>query len=129
MTLAGALELPGTASRTRLDRERGQLVGSRCAACGATAWPARAVCHRCGEVAELDARFGPDGTLLTHSRVWIARPPLEPPYVLGQVEVAAGPVVFVHVRALPEEARVPLPVRLAIAADADAVPRFWFEPR
>lgn len=126
--LARALELPDTGSRPRVDRSGGQLIGSSCASCAASAWPARAICHRCGEVSSLGSAFGPAGTLLTYTRVWIARPPFEPPYLVGQVELEHGPTVFAHIRSLPDDVRVPLPVGLVIAPADDAVPLFWFEP-
>ncbi len=72
--------------------------------------------------------FSGSGQLLTYTTVWVPRPGLEPPYTLGQVKLGDGPVVFGHVRRLPDEARVPVAVRLVTAADPEAVPMFWFEP-
>jgi uncharacterized OB-fold protein len=72
--------------------------------------------------------FSPSGSLLTFTTVRIARKSLEAPYVLGQVKLADGPLVFAHVRRLAADARVPLDVALHIDGDPDAVPLFWFEP-
>ena len=128
MALIDALRAAPAAERVRVDREACRLVGTRCPSCGATSWPARAVCHRCGEAPVEETAFGPGGELLTHTTVWVGRPGLEPPYVLGQVKLDDGPLVFVHVRELPADARVPLRVSLVLAGDAAAVPPFWFHP-
>lgn len=129
MELTKALSAPLTAERPRVDRDRGELIGSVCGSCGMGAWPARAVCHRCGS-AEIEFGHGlaREGTLLTFTTVWVARPGLEPPYVLGQIEVDRGVEVFAHVRGLAEEAVTPLPVSLVIGEPGE-VPEFWFEPK
>lgn len=129
MDLTPALEAPPTGERRRLDRERKVLIGSLCRSCGMGAWPARAICHRCGS-AEItfDHSLAEEGTLLTFTTVWVPRPGLEPPYVLGQIELDHGVEVFAHVRGLSEEAVTPLPVVLAVGQPGD-VPEFWFEPK
>lgn len=73
-------------------------------------------------------QFSPGGCLLAHTTVWVARDGIEPPYTLGQVKIDDGPLVFGHVRRLAADAQVPQRVRLTVAAAADAVPPFWFEP-
>ena len=127
MALADLVRLPDTQDRARLDVGRGVLVGSRCSSCGATSWPSRAICHRCGSPAVDETDFARDGSLLTYTTVWVPRPGLEVPYTLGQVELQDGPVVFAHVRGLQEGARVPSPVRLVVVGGT-SVPPFWFEP-
>lgn len=127
MGLTDAVDGISAASRPRIDRERRRLVGSCCRSCGATSWPGRAVCHRCGKAELEEAVFAAAGTLLTYTTVWVGRPGLEPPYTLGQVKLDGGPLVFAHVRGLAEGAVVPLPVELVLATE-DAVPPFWFEP-
>jgi uncharacterized OB-fold protein len=117
-----------TKDRRRIDRERACLIGSRCAHCDMTSWPQRAVCPRCGAAPLRESAFGPTGTLLSHTTVWVPRPGIAPPYTLGQVHVEDGPVVFTHVRGLQEGVSVPLPVRMRVAEDPAAVPPFWFEP-
>jgi hypothetical protein len=126
--LTPALGAPPICERPRLDSARGVLLGCRCRACGAGAWPARAVCHACGS-AEVDqgVALARTGTLLTYTTVWVPRPGLEPPYTLGQVELEPGLEVFAHVRGLEGSPRVPLPVRLAVGGEEGPVD-FWFEP-
>ncbi|HMJ01622.1 MAG TPA: OB-fold domain-containing protein [Conexibacter sp.] len=127
MALIDALQAPPTAERPRLDRERGRLAGSRCRACGTPSWPARAVCHRCGEGDLAATTFAPTGTLLTYTTVWVPRPGLPAPYVIGQVQLDdVGPRVFAHLRGLPDDATVPLAVELVLAPP-DSVPMYWFE--
>lgn len=127
MELTTALEMPLTGERPRLDRERQQLIGSRCAACGMTSWPARAVCNRCGSAALEQVALSRTGTLLTYTEVWVERPGLVPPYVLGQVDLDDGPLVFTHVRGLAPGTRVPLPVEVVVGEEG-ALPAFWVEP-
>jgi hypothetical protein len=126
--LEAALNVAPTADRTRFDVAAGCLVGSRCANCNAVSWPGRAVCHGCGLPRMAEAAFAPTGQLESHTTVWVARAGIEPPYMLGQVKLDDGPLIFGHVRGLDGEARVPVPVRITIAADENAAPRFWFEP-
>jgi hypothetical protein len=48
--------------------------------------------------------------------------------VLGQADFGEGAVVFGHVRGLPDDAHVPLPVSVVIAPPGDEPLDFWFEP-
>ena len=127
MELAGALDVANTNQRPRVDRGRGVLVGSRCKECQGVSWPARAVCHRCGSPTLEPAHLGPHGVLVTYTTVWVSRPGLAAPYMLGQVDL--GPVRVVgHIRGLGADVKVPLRVRLVVEAPEDALPPFWFKP-
>jgi uncharacterized OB-fold protein len=128
MELTQALESTPTGERERLDRASGRLRGSRCRDCDAVSWPARAVCHRCGSAAAEPLELTDRGQLITHTTVWVSRPGLEAPFTLGQIELPEGVTVFGHVRELEATDLVPLPVRMVLAAEADEVPPFWFEP-
>jgi uncharacterized OB-fold protein len=125
--LSVALNARATGQRARLDRETSVLLGSRCRNCGTCSWPGTAVCRRCGSADLEDAAFGPQGTLVTYTRVWVERPGFEPGYVLGQVDLNGGVRVFAHVRGLPDTVKVPQLVRLVVG-DQDKAPAFWFEP-
>jgi uncharacterized OB-fold protein len=114
--------------RSRFDARAGVLVGSLCSVCGARSWPARAACARCGSVAVCEAPLPLVGSLISYTTVWVARPGLSTPYVLGQADFGDGASVFAHVRGLDSDVRVPTPVRAAISADESAVPRFWLTP-
>ena len=128
MDLSVAVHAALTQDRPRADWDRGCLSGARCTACGTSSWPARSVCYGCGS-ANLEAvRFAATGSLLTYTSVWVPRPGLEVPYTLGQVHIDDGPVVFAHVRGLPEGATVPCPVRLVLSGDPSVTPWYWYEP-
>jgi uncharacterized OB-fold protein len=114
--------------RVRFDAEAGLLVGSLCSICGARSWPARAACARCGSVAVSQATLPREGSLVSYTVVWVARPGLSTPYMLGQADFGDGASVFAHVRGLASDVRVPTPVRAVISADESAVPRFWLTP-
>jgi uncharacterized OB-fold protein len=126
--LEQALNATPTGERERVDRAAGRLVGSRCLNCGTYSWPARAVCHHCGEARPETATFADTGSLITHTTVHVPRPPLEPPFTLGQVELPEGVLVFAHIRGLEDADKVPLPVELRLSPGDDDVPPFWFEP-
>lgn len=128
MELSRAADAPSTLERHRMDRDTGTLLGSRCNQCGASSWPARAICHRCGSPDVEGSVLSREGSLITYTTVWVPRPGLEPPYALGQIDLPEGVRVIAHVREVPDDARVPLPVHVVMAADADTVPPFWFEP-
>ena len=128
MELAVSEDIAGTLERRRIDTASGELIGSECQNCSARSWPGRAICSRCGSD---DISFNPlprIATLLSFTKVWVPRPGLTVPYVLGQVSFGHGATVFAHVRELSEEARVPLAVSLVLSPNPDQVPSFWFEP-
>lgn len=123
-----AADAPLTAERTRVDLDRKRLVGSRCPECGIAAWPARAVCHNCGQAPVEIVALEPTGTLLTYTTVWVPRPGLEPPFILGQVKIDDGPTIFCHVGSIDDSITVPHPVKLMLAEKLASIPPFWFEP-
>jgi uncharacterized OB-fold protein len=127
MELSETTEVELTNSRQRLDAESGTLIGSECPSCGASSWPARAICHRCGHAMLLGVEFPREGTLLSYTKVWVERPGLPTPYVLGQIQIADA-IFFAHVRELPVDAKVPLIVRVTVPATATDSVDFWFEP-
>lgn len=65
---------------------------------------------------------------MSYTTVWVARPGLSTPYVLGQADFGDGASVFAHVRGLDSGIRVPTAVRAVISTDTSAVPRFWLTP-
>jgi uncharacterized OB-fold protein len=122
------VQVAGTLQRPRFDRDRGCLVGTRCRACGAASWPGRAFCFRCGSGEVEETGFPTNGELVTYTTVWVKRPGLEAPYMLGQVTLSGGVSLYAHIRGLEERASVPLPVHLVLADRDNALPAFWFEP-
>jgi uncharacterized OB-fold protein len=86
------------------------------------------VCQRCGSPETTDLLLSDRGTLVTYTTVWVPRPGLVPPYTLGQVDLADGVRVFAHGRGLADGCQVPMPVRIVVNPDTEAIPPFWFEP-
>ena len=126
MDLSAGLEVAIFLDRPRIDRRTGKLVGTRCPECCTVSWPSRALCPGCGSPAVEQTRFPTTGKLLTFTHVWIPRGDLKTPYLLGQVRIYGGPVVFGHLRgSLPND---PLPVRVVVVnPDEGSFPPFWFE--
>jgi hypothetical protein len=127
MELTAALEQPNVGDRPRFKRDTGVLVGSLCGSCGRRFWPARAVCPACQSAQVGPVELAAAGRLITFSTVWVARPGLDAPYVLGQVELDDGVRLFAHVRELPEPSAGDR-VRLVFGTDDSDVPPFWLEP-
>lgn len=127
MGLSRALEAPSSLARERIDRDAGRLSGTRCGGCGAVSWPGRPVCPRCGGAEAEEALLSDEGTLVTFSTVWVPRPGLPTPYVVGQVDLVDGVRVFAHGEGDFRAALVPCAVRLVVSPEADAFPPFRFE--
>jgi uncharacterized OB-fold protein len=128
MELSLALEQPNASGRPRFSRQRGELIGSECRSCGQRSWPGRSVCQRCRSADVTPASLATQGRVLTYSTVWVPRPGLEAPYVLGQVLLDDGVRLFAHLRQRGEPATDPS-VHMVFAQDERTVPPFWFEPR
>jgi uncharacterized OB-fold protein len=126
MGLNAALHLPLSGERRRDDGN--SLVGSRCGACRAASFPARAVCHDCGTAAPAEEAFSPTGTLITYTTVHVERPGMPVPYTLGQIAIdGAGPLVFGQVKADGDVLSAGLAVRVVVGAAGD-LPKYWFVP-
>jgi len=128
MALSRAESAAATGARPRFDRQAGLLVGSCCDDCGTVSWPSRAICSNCGGDALRLEPLPRTATLRSYTTVWVPRPSLTVPYVLGQVDFGHGASVFAHVRELSPDARVPLSVSVVLSPDPDHTPSFWFEP-
>jgi len=128
MELNAVLGATNTGARSRINRATGRLIGSRCENCGSVSWPSRAVCQRCGEAATRKLDLSDRGTLITFTSVWVPRPGLPTPYILGQVDIEDGVRIFAHGRRITEEHHVPLAVRIVLNEVSDVVPPFYFEP-
>ncbi|MFI0480722.1 Zn-ribbon domain-containing OB-fold protein [Actinomadura sp. 9N215] len=129
MGLNRALEATPFPARRRIDEEKQALVGSRCADCTARSWPSRAICARCGSDRLAETALPTTGPLTSFTTVRVPRAGLPTPYVLGQIDLGAGAMVFAHIRELPPDATVPVTVRLTLNPEPAGEPRFWFEPQ
>jgi uncharacterized protein len=79
-------------------RDRGVLLGSRCASCGYTYVPARLFCERCFAELSADTEVGPTGTLVSFTIVFEAvdGEPLDVPETLGLVRLDGADAVLLH---------------------------------
>ncbi len=74
--------------------ERPYLIGSRCKACGKTAFPKRAICSECfSEELEL-IPLSRKGKLYTFTIIGYPPPGVEAPYAIGYVDLPEGVRVF-----------------------------------
>jgi uncharacterized protein len=122
-TLDSALDVEPTKERRRFNPREGRLVGGICANCGARTWPRRSVCFSCGSTAISESTLPPEGVLTTWTRVWVPVEGIEPPYMVGIVDVD-GLQLFGHVRGVTDATK--LPARADIRVDTDETPPFWF---
>ena len=91
---------PGVANTAFFEalRDRGVLLGSRCAACAMTYLPARLFCERCFAELAADVECEPRGTLesWTVGHVGIDDEPLTDPVMLGLVKLDGADTVLLH---------------------------------
>lgn len=90
------------------------LIGSKCQACGAVAFPKRAVCHKClGEdVAEIP--LSRRGKLASFTVAWAAPQGFKPPLMQGYIDLPEGVRLFSLITG-PE----PSPYALELGQDMD----------
>ena len=91
---------PGVAGAVFFEalRDRGVIVGSRCAACSYTYVPARLFCERCFAELAADTEVGPGGVLraFTVGFVGIEGEPLDRPVTAGLVQLDGADAVVFH---------------------------------
>ena len=79
-------------------RDRGVLLGSRCANCDYTYVPARLFCERCFSELAADTEVGPGGELVSFTILFegIEGEPLDLPEVIGAVRLDGADAVLIH---------------------------------
>lgn len=91
---------PGIAGERFLTalRDRGVILGSRCAACRFTYVPARLFCPRCFDELTADVEAGPGGTLVSTTLVHVDADGrrLARPVALGLVRLDGADTTIVH---------------------------------
>lgn len=102
-----------------------RLVGSACTACQAIAWPPATRCHVCWSAVEIRP-LATSGTLYAFSRIHVAAPGTEVPYVVGYVDLPEGVRVFTQLRGDTSQLEIDGRVTLQGAPDATGA-GFWFE--
>lgn len=68
------------------------------------------------------------GMLTSYTKVWIPRDDYPPPFLLGQVILDDGTLLFSHVRCLPADQLVPARVSVVVPQQPVDGLAFWFEP-
>jgi uncharacterized protein len=108
----------GTTSFLEALRDRGVLLGSRCANCEVTYLPCRTFCERCFAELAPDTECGPGGTLAswTTGEIGVDEEPLTHPVMLGLVRVDGADTLLLHRLAGIERPEIGMAVR-AIVAD------------
>ncbi|MBI2957051.1 MAG: Zn-ribbon domain-containing OB-fold protein [Acidobacteria bacterium] len=79
-------------------KERGELVGTRCAACAQVYVPARAFCERCFAELSEEVAVKPEGTLVSFTFSYFDHDGrrLETPQALALVRFEGATTVFLH---------------------------------
>lgn len=79
-------------------KDRGVLLGSRCANCDYTYVPTRLFCERCFSELAADTEVGPGGELVSFTILFegIEGEPLELPEVIGAVRLDGADAVLIH---------------------------------
>ncbi len=113
---------PGVAGSRFLEalRDRGEILGSRCAACAFTYVPARAYCERClADLAGAEVEVGPGGVLasFTVCRVGSEGEPLPAPVVFGLVRLDGADSLLLH-RVLAPACRIGMRVEAVLEPPA-----------
>jgi uncharacterized OB-fold protein len=103
-------------------RERGVVLGSRCAECGYTYVPARLFCERCFSALTADTEVGPAGELVSFTIVFagIEGEPLDRPEVLGAVRLDGADGVLIHRVLEPGEEPLEIGERVEVAVRPQA---------
>lgn len=127
--------LEGVLGRNDLVAQDGQvlLVGSRCSDCGATTFPSRKYCPRCGATAER-ATLPRFGTLWAYTvQAFPPKPPyLGPvdrfvPYGVGYIDLDGEVLVEARLVAeTPEELHTGMTMELVLAAVSDSLRTYAF---
>lgn len=89
----------------------GQIVGSRCADCGRSAFPAARVCRDCLSANQKPKVLTDHGTLYSYSTVHVASG-RDVPYSVGYVDLADGVRILGPLDIPEDEIACDLPVRL-----------------
>ena len=103
-----------------------RLIGMRCPVCGTRAFPAKDICHECGNEKGMEsALLSPTGTLYSFAQVHAAPKGFPSPYVIGYVDLEDGVRLFGQVEHPAAELKVDEPVRVVLGqvrTNPDGIP-------
>lgn len=80
----------GTMNLSSAAGNDGYLIGSRCRACGAVAFPRREICHKCLSNDLAEVPLSNRGKLASFTVAWAAPSGFQPPLMLGYVDLPEG---------------------------------------
>ena len=70
------------------------LIGGKCQACGAVAFPKRAVCHKCLSEDVVEIPLSRRGKLASFTVAWAAPQGFKPPLMQGYIDLPEGVRLF-----------------------------------
>jgi uncharacterized OB-fold protein len=112
----------------------GNLLGSRCRACGAHFFPIREACAGCLSQDLETVKFSTEGTLYTYSVVRQSTPAFEVPYALGYVDFPEGVRIMGQIAGIEfDEITIGMPMTLALESfgedeEGNALTGYRFRP-
>lgn len=81
---------PGVMHFAEGDADTDYLIGSKCQACGAAAFPRRVVCHKCRSDSVIEIPLSRKGKLSSFTVAWAAPEGFKPPMMQGYVDLPEG---------------------------------------
>lgn len=100
-----------------------QLIGGRCAACGALSYPAPEACPACLNEKIDRAELGSTGRVWTSAVVNLGRVGFDIPYFVAWVDLDDGVRVFGRA-----DRELAVGALTLVYAGEDGLPRFWMAP-
>ena len=85
---------PGVMHLAASATDDNHLIGSRCQNCGAVAFPRRVVCHKCLSDRLVEIPLSKRGKLASFTVAWVAPEGVEPPVVMGYIDLPEGIRLF-----------------------------------
>jgi uncharacterized OB-fold protein len=70
------------------------LIGSKCQSCSSVAFPKRVVCHKCLSENVTEIPLSKRGNLASFTVAWAAPEGIQPPVILGYVDLPEGVRIF-----------------------------------
>ena len=104
-------------------KERGELVGTRCAACAQVYLPARLYCERCFDELSEDVPVKPEGIIKSFTFAYLDRnnKRLEPPLALALVQLDGATTLFLHrVLDVSEASQIAIGDRVSVVLSPEA---------
>jgi uncharacterized OB-fold protein len=95
-------------------KPRYNLIGTECQNCGASYFPPRIVCRRCGRASKMvEKKFAGEGEVYSYTRIMVPPDTFkdEAPYFVGMIKLDEGPMVEGHILDDGSEVKIGMRVR------------------